>query len=213
MPTPGQASRETLIDFFRDLDSHPRRVSRLRRRLSAPTAQLRRCRTRAARGFAARLARRRRRARATRSCCGARTAPSGWSCYWGCLLAGVIVVPIDYRSSAGVSSSKVRGDRRGARSCSSATTCRRRPVGRRPRHRRARSGASPISTGPPTARCRRWTISRDDVIADHLHVGRDGRAEGRRDPASQRARQHRPGRARGAQVPEVRAAVPCRSAS
>ena len=90
--------RDTLIDFFRDLiairgdflvydDGY-------RRRVHTYDAV-----GRAARGFAARLA-------------GAgigkndkvvfwgENRPEWIACYWGCLLAGVIVVPIDYRSSA-----------------------------------------------------------------------------------------------------------------
>ena len=34
--------------------------------------------------------------------------PEWIACYWGCLLAGIIVVPIDYRSSADFVA-KVRG--------------------------------------------------------------------------------------------------------
>jgi long-chain acyl-CoA synthetase len=90
--------RETLIDYFRELgsirgdflvydDGYRRRVFRY--------DQV----ARAARGFAARL-----------SAAGlskgetvvfwGENRPEWVACYWGCLLAGVIAVPIDYRSSA-----------------------------------------------------------------------------------------------------------------
>ena len=90
--------RDTLIDFFRDLVGHPRGVPRLRRRLPAAAPFLRRCRARRAR------------VRAKLSAAGLQKGdkvvfwgenrPEWIACYWGCLLAGVIVVPIDYRSSA-----------------------------------------------------------------------------------------------------------------
>jgi long-chain acyl-CoA synthetase len=90
--------RDTLIDFFRDLitirgdflvydDGYRRRVHRYEQVGGA------------ARGFAARLA-----------AAGVRTGdkvvfwgenrPEWIACYWGCLIAGIVVVPIDYRSSA-----------------------------------------------------------------------------------------------------------------
>ena len=90
--------RDTLIDFFRDLvtirgdflvydDGYRRRVYRYEET------------GRAARGFAARL-----------QAAGVRTGdkvvfwgenrPEWIACYWGCLIAGIVVVPIDYRSSA-----------------------------------------------------------------------------------------------------------------
>ena len=90
--------RDTLIDFFRDLitirgdflvydDGYRRRVYRYEEV------------GRAARGFAARL-----------QAAGVRTGakvvfwgenrPEWIACYWGCLIAGIVVVPIDYRSSA-----------------------------------------------------------------------------------------------------------------
>jgi long-chain acyl-CoA synthetase len=90
--------RETLVDFFADLitirgdflvydDGYKRRVHTY--------AEV----GRAARGFAARL-----------TAAGIRQGdkvifwgenrPEWIACYWGCLIAGIIVVPIDYRSSA-----------------------------------------------------------------------------------------------------------------
>ena len=90
--------RDTLIDFFRDLveidgeflvydDGYKRRAYTY--------AEV----GRAARGFAARLA-----------AAGLRTGdkvvfwgenrPEWIACYWGCLIGGIIAVPIDYRSSA-----------------------------------------------------------------------------------------------------------------
>jgi long-chain acyl-CoA synthetase len=90
--------RNTLIDFFRDLagirgeflvydDGYRRRAHGYEEV------------GRAARGFAARLA-------AAGFTKGDKVVfwgenrPEWVACYWGCLLAGVIVVPIDYRSSA-----------------------------------------------------------------------------------------------------------------
>jgi long-chain acyl-CoA synthetase len=90
--------RDTLIDFFRDLitirgdfliydDGYRRRAHSYEDVGSA------------ARGFAARL-----------TATGVRTGdkvvfwgenrPEWIACYWGCLIAGIVVVPIDYRSSA-----------------------------------------------------------------------------------------------------------------
>src|SRR3954466_5821259 len=89
--------RDTLVDFFRDLitirgeflvydDGYRRRSHRYDEV------------GRAARGFAARLA-------ATGLGKGDKVVfwgenrPEWIVCYWGCLIAGIIVVPIDYRSS------------------------------------------------------------------------------------------------------------------
>ena len=93
-----QVRRETLVDFFADLitfrgdflvydDGYKRRVHTY-----ADVG-------RAARGFAARL-----------TAAGVRQGdkvivwgenrPEWIACYWGCLIAGIVVVPIDYRSSA-----------------------------------------------------------------------------------------------------------------
>jgi long-chain acyl-CoA synthetase len=90
--------RDTLIDFFRDLvtidadflvfdDGYRRRVHTY-----ADVG-------RAARGFAARLAA----AGVTKDdhvVFWGENRPEWIACYWGCLLSGIVVVPIDYRSSA-----------------------------------------------------------------------------------------------------------------
>ena len=90
--------RETLIDFFRDL------IAIRGEFLVYDDGYRRRSFTyedvgRAARGFAARL---------TAAGVGkgdkvifwGENRPEWIACYWGCLIAGIIVVPIDYRSSA-----------------------------------------------------------------------------------------------------------------
>ena len=90
--------RETLIDFFRDL------IAIRGEFLVYDDGYRRRSFTyedvgRAARGFAARL---------TAAGLGkgdkvifwGENRPEWIACYWGCLIAGIIVVPIDYRSSA-----------------------------------------------------------------------------------------------------------------
>ena len=51
-------------------------------------------------------------------------------------------------------------------------------------------------------------VSRDDIIADHLYIWRHSRPERRRHSPSQRDGEHRPGRTRDPEVPEVCAAVP-----
>jgi long-chain acyl-CoA synthetase len=90
--------RDTLIDFFRDLvtisadflvfdDGYRRRVHTY-----ADVG-------RAARGFSARLAA----AGLTKDdhvVFWGENRPEWIACYWGCLLSGIVVVPIDYRSSA-----------------------------------------------------------------------------------------------------------------
>ena len=89
--------RETLIGFFQDLGAI--RAEFLVhddgfRRRSYTYADV----TRGARGFAARLA-------AAGVTCGDKVIlwgenrPEWIACYWGCIISGVIVVPIDYRSS------------------------------------------------------------------------------------------------------------------
>ena len=90
--------RETLIDFFRDLitingeflvydDGYRRR--------GFSYEQV----GRAARGFAARLAGAGLR-QGDKVVFWGENRPEWIACYWGCLIAGIIVVPIDYRSSA-----------------------------------------------------------------------------------------------------------------
>ena len=120
--------------------------------------------------------------------------------FWGCLLAGIVVVPIDYRASPDFLARVAASSRRS--SCWSARTSRR----------------STGSAGRGNSRRPVWQLHdldwRDGHAAaradrtrrrrgDHLHVGRDRRAQGRRHHAPQRPREHRPGRARGPEVPEV----------
>src|SRR6266850_3556449 len=90
--------RETLIDFFRDLaatrgeflvyDDGYRRRSHSYEDVG-----------RAARGFAARLAEAGL-ARGDKVVFWGENRPEWIACYWGCLICGIIVVPIDYRSAA-----------------------------------------------------------------------------------------------------------------
>src|SRR5918912_2154556 len=90
--------RETLIDFFQDLaairadflvydDGYRRRVHRYEDV------------GRAARGFAARLAAHGL-TKGDKVIFWGENRPEWIACYWGCLVAGIIVVPIDYRASA-----------------------------------------------------------------------------------------------------------------
>ena len=91
-------TRDTLIDLFRDLsdirgeflvyDDGYRRRGHTYAEVCA-----------AARGFAARLAAAGL-AKGDTAIFWGENRPEWVACYWGCLLAGVIVVPIDYRSSA-----------------------------------------------------------------------------------------------------------------
>ncbi len=89
--------RDTLIDFFRDLitirgeflvyDDGYRRRSHSYEDVG-----------RAARGLAARLAAAGLR-KGDKVVFWGENRPEWVACYWGCLISGVIVVPIDYRSS------------------------------------------------------------------------------------------------------------------
>jgi long-chain acyl-CoA synthetase len=89
--------RETLVDFFRDLET--RRGDflvyddgyRVRRHTYAEIA-------RAARGFASRLAAAGI-AQGDKVVLWGENRPEWIGCFWGCLLCGAIVVPIDYRAS------------------------------------------------------------------------------------------------------------------
>jgi len=90
--------RDTLIDFFADLTAIRADF------LVFDDGYRRRTHTyadvgRAARGFAARLAAAGLR-QGDKVVFWGENRPEWIACYWGCLLAGVIVVPIDYRSSA-----------------------------------------------------------------------------------------------------------------
>jgi long-chain acyl-CoA synthetase len=91
-------ARDTLVDLFRDLDKHRGDFLvyddgyRVRRHTYQDV-------TRAARGFAARLAQ----AGVTQRdkvVFWGENRPEWVVCYWGCVISGVIVVPIDYRASA-----------------------------------------------------------------------------------------------------------------
>ena len=81
--------------------------------------------------------------------------------FWGCLLRGVIVVPIDYRSSPDFLA-RVARDRVGEDSCSSARTCRRSPTPPAARDVAARTSCRGTAA-PPADRRRRSTIARDDI--------------------------------------------------
>jgi long-chain acyl-CoA synthetase len=90
--------RDTLIDFFRDL------ITIRGDFLVYDDGYRRRAYTyqdvgRAARGFAARLAAAGLR-KDDKVVFWGENRPEWIACYWGCLISGVIVVPIDYRSSA-----------------------------------------------------------------------------------------------------------------
>ena len=92
-----RVSRETLIDFFRDL------VTIRGEFLVYDDGYRRRAHTyaevgRAARGFAARLAAAGLQ-KGDKVVFWGENRPEWIACYWGCLLTGIIVVPIDYRSS------------------------------------------------------------------------------------------------------------------
>ena len=92
-----QVRRETLLDFFDDIVAIPGEFLVFDdgyRRRSYTYAQL----GRAARGFAARLTRQGLR-KDDKMVLWGENRPEWLACYWGCLLIGVVVVPIDYRSS------------------------------------------------------------------------------------------------------------------
>ncbi len=89
--------RETLIDLFRDLDAHRGDFLvyddgyRVRRHTYTDV-------TRAARAFARRLADSGI-GKSDKVVLWGENRPEWIACYWGCIIAGVVVVPIDYRSS------------------------------------------------------------------------------------------------------------------
>jgi long-chain acyl-CoA synthetase len=98
--------RDTLIDFFRDL------ITIRGEFLVYDDGYRRRGHTyeevgRAARGFAARLAQAGL-AKGDKVVFWGENRPEWIACYWGCIIAGIIVVPIDYRSSSDFVE-KVRG--------------------------------------------------------------------------------------------------------
>ena len=90
--------RETLVDLFRDLETHRGEFLvyddgyRVRRHSYSAVAK-------SARGFAARLADAGIR-RGDKAVFWGENRPEWIGCYWGCIIAGVVVVPIDYRASA-----------------------------------------------------------------------------------------------------------------
>jgi len=90
--------RDTLIDFFRD-------ITTIRAEFLVYDDGYRRRRHtyeevgRAARGFAAKLAAAGLR-KEDKVVFWGENRPEWLACYWGCLISGIIVVPIDYRSSA-----------------------------------------------------------------------------------------------------------------
>ena len=91
------APRNTLVDFFRDLvaiDGEFLVYDDGYRRQGHTYAEV----GRAARGFAARLSAAGV-AKDDKVIVWGENRPEWIACYWGCLLAGVIVVPLDYRSS------------------------------------------------------------------------------------------------------------------
>src|ERR687895_540050 len=89
--------RNTLVDLFRDLQTHQGDFLvyddgyRVRRHTYAEV-------TRAARGFAARLASAGI-GKGDKVVLWGENRPEWIVCYWGCIISGVVVVPVDYRSS------------------------------------------------------------------------------------------------------------------
>ena len=122
---------------------------------------------------------------------------------------GIVVVPIDYRSSLDFVR-RIRAIVDAKRDPGRRGSCRRRPV---PGFTaRAASTAPPCgglraSTGAPTRPMPAVQVVGHRHGRDHLHVGRDGRAEGRRAHAPEHPGEHGAHRAGSAQVPEVRQAV------
>jgi long-chain acyl-CoA synthetase len=119
---------------------------------------------------------------------------------WGCLLRGVVLVPIDYRASADFLQRVARIV--DAAPCSSATRCPIRPASDAPVWKLARPARCRGAAGLPAVEHAGRRRGSD------LHVGRDVGAQGRRPDAPQHPREHRADRARDREVPQVRAAVP-----
>ena len=144
--------------------------------------------------------------------------PEWLAALWGCLLARVVLVPVDYRASpdlvvrisrivqakavlvgAEVQAPAARDGRRLAiagsftigRASTALGTGTRRWI--EPRH-----PGTPEPRNPQRRHPRR----------NHLHVRRDGRTERRDDHASERPREHHSDRTRDREVPPVPAAVP-----
>ena len=114
-------------------------------------------------------------------------------CYWGCLLAGVVVVPIDYRSSADF-----------VAKVSDLVDARVLLVGDDVEEEVSRRLSARLAIRRPRLECRRPDARRADFArrrdSDHLHVRRHRRSQGRRHSPSKRAGEHRPGRTRGDEV-------------
>ena len=148
--------RETLLDFFDDLVALPGEFlvfdDGYRRRAHSYSDV-----GRASRGFAARLTRHGLR-KGDKVLVWGENRPEWIVCYWGCLLLGVVVVPIDYRSSPAFAA-RVRAvvDARVVVVGDEVP-----PFGRRIRRRRDLA-ARRIWTGAPTGRCPTCAVSRDDV--------------------------------------------------
>ncbi len=143
-------ARDTLVDLFRDLERHRGDFLvyddgyRVRRHTYADV-------TRAARGFARRLAENEI-GRGDKVVLWGENRPEWIVCYWGSVIAGAVLVPIDYRSSieflmkvARIVSARaiVVGD--DVPEVPKVPGVPEVPV-------RCRSGNSPTSTGPPTGR-------------------------------------------------------------
>jgi long-chain acyl-CoA synthetase len=90
--------RDTLIDFFRDLSTTRGEFLAYDDGYRHKTYTYRQVGS-AARGFAARLTAAGLR-KGDKVIFWGENRPEWIACYWGCLIAGIIVVPIDYRSSA-----------------------------------------------------------------------------------------------------------------
>ena len=110
-----------------------RRVPGVRRRVQEPDVHVRRRLPAGARGFAARLHEAGLRKGDT-VVFWSENRPEWIAAFWGCLLAGVVVVPIDYRVVSGLPRGASAASSRPS-SCSSARTCRR--CARSRRRRRA----------------------------------------------------------------------------
>ena len=119
--------------------------------------------------------------------------------FWGCLLGGVVVVPVDYRASPEFLA-RVAGSWRQS-SCSSARTCHRSHLAERRAVWKLHEldwETDALAATPPRPPRRPGPADQPRRRRrDHLHVGRDGRAQGRRHHAPQRPGEHRAGRTRG----------------
>ncbi len=187
-------ARDTLIDFFSDL-------SRARGEFLVYDDGFR-SRTytyeevgRAARGFAARLHAHGLR-KGDKVVFWSENRPEWIVAFWGCLLGGVVVVPIDYRASPDFLA-------RVARIVAAKLVL----VGQDVPPLRAPLDGAGLEAARARLARRASRLPIDDHARrrrrDHLHLRRDGRAERRRHHAPERAGEHRAGRARGAEVPQV----------